>query len=105
MWNNNISICGENRPCRFSINTLQKKETKSPLSTQVFKYNAKESHTVTVIFKHQAMAKPTQLSPWAYKFQIIYSHSTSSPDIAELGCMDATEFPATKEMQIQINWH
>lgn len=34
MGDNSISICGKNRSCRFSINTLQKKETKSPISVR-----------------------------------------------------------------------
>lgn len=44
MRDNSISICGKNRPCRFSINTLQKKETESPLSTQVVQHDAMEPH-------------------------------------------------------------
>lgn len=34
MWDNSISICGKDRPCRFPINTLQKKETGSPISVR-----------------------------------------------------------------------
>ena len=75
MWDHSISICGKDRPCRISIDTLQKKETESPLSKLLFKQNAREPHTVTGICEHRVMAKPTQLSPWACKFQIISSHS------------------------------
>lgn len=53
MRDNSISICGKNRPCGFSINTLQKKEMESPISAKAFK------HTVRGIREPTAMAKPT----------------------------------------------
>lgn len=82
MRDNSISICGKNRPCRFSINTLQKKEIESPFQMQVFKCDAMEPHTVWGICEPRAMAKPMQLSPWPCKIQIIYSHSWHTSDKA-----------------------
>lgn len=76
MRDNSISICGKNRPCRFSINTLQKKETESPLSTQVVQHDAMEPHRVRGICEHRVMAKLSRLSPWACKFWIIYTPDT-----------------------------
>lgn len=63
MRDNSISICGKNRPCRFSINTLQKKETESPLQMQVCQCDAMEPHIVRGICQYTAMAKPTWQSP------------------------------------------
>lgn len=79
MRDNSVSVCGKNRPRRFSINTLQKKETESPPSMSLFKHDAREPQRVRGICEPRVTAKPTQLSPWTCKFQIIYSHSRHHP--------------------------
>lgn len=96
MQDNGISICGKNRARGFSVNTLQKKQTESPISVKASKHNAMEPHTEASV-----SPRPRPSPPGSHR-EPVHSKSftvtpATTPDIAELGCVDASEYPVIKK--------